>query len=147
RTARCHSTKLTSCLVQHPVSFIHPPSARSAGLLFSRNCSKAYTRNRGARLVPGAGCWHAVCFSKLMTRLGGVCKMEEGAMRGSRTMLIWGCLLALAGPAAAAYREIEVANGGSISGRVRVTGETHTLPPQPVFKQKETCGASMPDER
>jgi plastocyanin len=52
-----------------------------------------------------------------------------------------------AGRAAAEYKESVVTNGGTISGRVRVAGDVPVLPPQPVFKQKETCGEAVPDER
>ncbi|MFI5396098.1 MAG: hypothetical protein ACHQ9S_11240 [Candidatus Binatia bacterium] len=51
------------------------------------------------------------------------------------------------GQARAEYKEVPVANGGAIAGRVRVTGEIPVLPPQPVFKHQETCGASVPDQR
>src|SRR5438093_1520717 len=68
-------------------------------------------------------------------------------MQRAAIALVAGSLLILPEPVMAAYREIAVANGGGISGRVRVTGETPKLPPQPVFKQKETCGVSVPDER
>lgn len=52
-----------------------------------------------------------------------------------------------AGPAAADYREATVTNGAKIVGQVRVTGDVPALPPQPVFKQTETCGTELPDER
>jgi hypothetical protein len=52
-----------------------------------------------------------------------------------------------AGRGGAEYREIPVPNGARITGQVRVTGDVPTLPPQPVFKEKEVCGAELPDER
>jgi hypothetical protein len=45
------------------------------------------------------------------------------------------------------YREIPVPNGGTVSGSVLVAGDIPVLPPQPVFKQLEHCGASVADER
>lgn len=68
-------------------------------------------------------------------------------MRGRRLWLILFGLAITGGPAAAAYREGPVANGGSIAGVVRVAGEIPVLPPQPVFKQHEICGTTVPDER
>jgi hypothetical protein len=62
-------------------------------------------------------------------------------------------ILAMAGvllsaPAARAeYREAPVSSGASVAVQVRVTGEAPALPPQPVFKQHETCGTTIPDER
>jgi plastocyanin len=56
-------------------------------------------------------------------------------------------VLLIAFPAAAEYREIPITNGATITGQVRVAGEVPKLPPQPVFKQTETCGTEMPDER
>lgn len=53
----------------------------------------------------------------------------------------------LAGRVLAEYREIQVTAPGVITGQVRVTGELPVLPPQPVFKQTEVCGTSLPDER
>jgi hypothetical protein len=58
-----------------------------------------------------------------------------------------GAFLVLANPGTAEYRETTVSNGGSVSGRVRLSGEVPSLPPQPVFKHQEVCGSSMPDER
>lgn len=49
--------------------------------------------------------------------------------------------------AGADYREIPVTNGAVITGEVRVVGAVPRFPPQPVFKQQETCGTEMPDER
>ncbi|HVN84512.1 MAG TPA: carboxypeptidase regulatory-like domain-containing protein [Candidatus Binatia bacterium] len=56
-------------------------------------------------------------------------------------------LLMTMGPAAAEYREIVVLDGGAIRGTVRVSGDVPKLPPQPVFKEHETCGETLPDER
>jgi len=56
-------------------------------------------------------------------------------------------LVALGRPTAAAYREMEVTNGGRIVGSVRVAGAVTALPPQPVFKEKEYCDATVTDER
>jgi len=72
---------------------------------------------------------------------------KEAAMQGRRVGLVvaWVCLVA--GMAAADYREMAVTNGGTISGRVRVSGDVPHLPPQPVFKEKDVCGDAMPDQR
>ncbi|HSQ05456.1 MAG TPA: hypothetical protein VLN59_15560, partial [Burkholderiales bacterium] len=51
------------------------------------------------------------------------------------------------GQAKAEYKEIAVPKGGAIAGRVQVTGELPVLPPQPVFKNQDICGESMPDQR
>lgn len=58
---------------------------------------------------------------------------------------IWLCVLA--GSAAGEYREEAAVNGGSIAGTVLVAGDIPVLPPQPVFKNLEVCGGSVPDER
>jgi hypothetical protein len=68
-------------------------------------------------------------------------------MQGLRALLLISSVVAATAPAAAAYREIPVENGGSITGHVRVVGDVPALPPQPVFKQQETCGTTVPDER
>lgn len=68
-------------------------------------------------------------------------------MRGLRAGLIVSTLVVAAGPAVGAYREVPVKDGGSITGHVRVVGNVPTLPPQPVFKQQEVCGTTIPDER
>jgi hypothetical protein len=68
-------------------------------------------------------------------------------MRGLRALLVISTMVAAVAPAAGAYREIPVKNGGSITGHVRVVGDVPVLPPQPVFKQQETCGTTVPDER
>jgi plastocyanin len=48
---------------------------------------------------------------------------------------------------ATGYDEGPVEHGGTITGHVRVTGEIPVLPPQPVFKQFDTCGSTITDER
>lgn len=68
-------------------------------------------------------------------------------MQRLQRLLIAVCLLAVSGPATAEYQEVEVRDGGRISGHVRVVGDVPALPPQPVFKEKEVCGTSMRDER
>jgi hypothetical protein len=50
-------------------------------------------------------------------------------------------------PAFGQYKELPVANRGTISGEVRVVGEVAPLPPQPVFKHPEVCGTALPDQR
>jgi plastocyanin len=65
---------------------------------------------------------------------------------GRRTAIALASLLGVAATTSATYRETVVANGGRITGTVRVTGEVTPLPPQPVFKEKDFCG-SVPDER
>ena len=68
-------------------------------------------------------------------------------MRGLRALLVISGLAVAAAPAAGAYREIPVENGGSITGHVRVAGDVPTLPTQPVFKEQEVCGTTVPDVR
>jgi len=68
-------------------------------------------------------------------------------MRGLRALLILSSAVAVGQPAAGAYRETAVENGGTITGHVRAAGELPRLPPQPVFKQQKTCGTTVPDER
>lgn len=68
-------------------------------------------------------------------------------MQRRRIVLVVSGCLAIAWPAAAEYREVNVDNGGSITGHVHVTGEVPALPPQPVFKEQEVCGTTMRDER
>ena len=63
---------------------------------------------------------------------------------GRRIALVLASVAALCRPGAAAYRETAVAEGGRIVGTVRVAGEVTPLPPQPVFKEKEFCGESVP---
>jgi hypothetical protein len=64
-----------------------------------------------------------------------------------RIAIVFASVVTLCGSGASAYRETLVANGGQIVGTVRVAGDTARLPPQPVFKEKEFCGESVPDER
>jgi plastocyanin len=68
-------------------------------------------------------------------------------MRAFGVLVIAVCLTLTAAAAPAAYREEAVSNGGTISGRVLVAGTVPKLPPQPVYKQHEVCGQTMPDER
>src|SRR5512140_3671654 len=68
-------------------------------------------------------------------------------MRGLRAGLIVSTLVAAAGPVVGAYREVPVKDGGSIAGHVRVVGDVPKLPAQPVFKQQDVCGKTIPDER
>lgn len=69
-------------------------------------------------------------------------------MRTRALMLIAsGILVAATTSAPSAYEEKTVTNGGSISGSVRVTGEIPVLPPQPVYKEGDACGATVRDER
>jgi len=58
---------------------------------------------------------------------------------------VWWCVGAAG--VLAAYREVPVPNGGTITGTVLVAGEVPALPPQPVYKQLEFCGSTVPDER
>lgn len=64
---------------------------------------------------------------------------------GVLVALVWLCALAQKG--AAQYREENVVNGGTIAGTVLVGGDVPALPPLPVFKQLETCGSTIADER
>jgi hypothetical protein len=50
-------------------------------------------------------------------------------------------------PAFGQYKQIPVANGGTISGEIRVVGDVPPLPAQPVFKHPEVCGTSLADQR
>ena len=68
-------------------------------------------------------------------------------MRTRALMLIASGILVAATATASAYEEKTVTNGGSISGSVRVTGEIPVLPPMPVYKEGDACGATMRDER
>jgi hypothetical protein len=68
-------------------------------------------------------------------------------MRAGGALLFWMGVIACGGRAAAEYREIPVPDGATITGVVRAGGELPKLPPQPVYKQTETCGTEMPDER
>ena len=66
---------------------------------------------------------------------------------GGWIAVVLASLVVLGGSCAAAYREEAIANGGRIVGTVRVTGDVTPLPPQPVFKEKDFCGETVPDER
>jgi len=66
---------------------------------------------------------------------------------GKRIAVVLGSLIVLGGSCAAGYREEAIANGGRIVGTVRVTGDVTPLPPQPVFKERDFCGETVPDER
>ncbi len=68
-------------------------------------------------------------------------------MRTWRVLLVGVCSCVWANAARAEYLEKPVENGGTISGAVLVAGEVPVLPPQPVFKQHEVCGNTVPDER
>jgi plastocyanin len=68
-------------------------------------------------------------------------------MRKLRTWCVMALMVLGAIRASAEYTEGPVTNGGSITGRIRVTGEVPVLPPQPVFKHQETCGSTIPDQR
>lgn len=51
-------------------------------------------------------------------------------------------------PAASAdYREVPVADGGTIAGTVSIVGDVPVLPAQPVYKEHKVCGQAVPDER
>jgi len=64
-----------------------------------------------------------------------------------RMLVVTAWLLASVSPAAAEYREMDVHDGGAVTGKVRVQGEIPHLPPLPVYKSHEVCGATVPDER
>jgi plastocyanin len=66
---------------------------------------------------------------------------------GLRIVIVLVSALILCRSGAAAYRETAVANGGRIVGMVRVVGDVVPLPPQPVFKEKEFCDTTVPDDR
>lgn len=68
-------------------------------------------------------------------------------MRTWRVLLV--AVWSLMGPhgALAEYREVPVADGGTVAGTLMVTGDIPVLPPQPVFKQLQFCGSVVPDER
>lgn len=68
------------------------------------------------------------------------------AARAAVAALGLGAALAAAVPAAAAYEEIEVRDGGVISGRVRFEGTPPVLPPLPVNKNRDVCGERKPNE-
>jgi plastocyanin len=56
-------------------------------------------------------------------------------------------LALLSKKSAVAYEEVDVSDGGTIVGQIKVVGERPTLPPQPVFKNTDTCGKTVSDER
>jgi plastocyanin len=66
---------------------------------------------------------------------------------GGRIAIVLASLVVLCGGGAVAYQEKAIANGGRIVGTVRVTGDVTPLPAQPVFKEREFCGETVPDER
>ena len=68
-------------------------------------------------------------------------------MRSLRGVLVAICLCAGAQGVLAQYREVPVANGGTVAGTVLVAGEVPVLAPQPVFKQLGFCGDTVPDQR
>jgi len=68
-------------------------------------------------------------------------------MQTVRTLLVVSGLLVVTQPAVAEYQELPVTNGGAIAGHVRVSGEVPTLPAQPVYKEHETCGTTIPDQQ
>lgn len=59
-----------------------------------------------------------------------------------------GLLLALAtaGPAAAAYEEVPVPDGGTLTGMVRFAGLAPKAEPIPVNKNRDVCGEQKPSE-
>jgi plastocyanin len=67
-------------------------------------------------------------------------------MRASSLLLLAGICLA-ARDARAEYRTVPVPHGGVVTGTVLAAGELPVLPPQPVYKQLEFCGSTLPDER
>jgi plastocyanin len=66
---------------------------------------------------------------------------------GGRIAIVLASLVLLCGAGAATYREEAIANGGRIVGTVRVVGDVTPLPAQPVFKELDLCGETVPDER
>jgi Carboxypeptidase regulatory-like domain len=60
-------------------------------------------------------------------------------------LVIWACIGTRG--VLADYREVPVADGGTISGAVLAAGEVPVLPLQPVFKRLEICGDAVADER
>ena len=62
-------------------------------------------------------------------------------------LLITSMALAVSSSPAFAYHEQAVEDGGAVAGRIRVVGEVPPLPPHEVYKHKETCGVTVPDER
>lgn len=55
--------------------------------------------------------------------------------------------LLLTTASSSAYQPVAVPDGGAIHGTVQIAGEAPKLPPQPVYKHTDTCGAEMRDER
>ena len=68
-------------------------------------------------------------------------------MRSLRVFLVAIWLCAGAQGVLAEYREVSVANGGTVAGTILVAGEVPVLAPQPVFKQLGFCGDTVPDQR
>jgi plastocyanin len=68
-------------------------------------------------------------------------------MHCARIVATAGLVLATRGPATAEYRQVEVKDGGTITGKVVLSGKAPVLPPQPVYKKKEYCGTTVLDER
>ena len=66
---------------------------------------------------------------------------------GRAIAIVFASVVILCGSGASAYRETVVANGGQIVGTVHVAGDITPLPQQPVFKEKDFCGETVPDER
>jgi len=64
-----------------------------------------------------------------------------------RMLMATAWLLASASLAGAEYREIEVRDGGTVVGQVRVQGEVPVLPPLAVYKSHEVCGTHVADDR
>jgi hypothetical protein len=54
--------------------------------------------------------------------------------------------VAAAAPAAVAYEEVAVPDGGTLSGVIRFTGTVPKLPPLAVNKNRDVCGESKPSE-
>jgi hypothetical protein len=55
-------------------------------------------------------------------------------------------LLMATAPAGAAYEEVDVRDGGTLTGVVRFTGTPPELPPIPVNKNRDVCGERKPSE-
>ncbi|MBI1736800.1 MAG: carboxypeptidase regulatory-like domain-containing protein [Candidatus Rokubacteria bacterium] len=64
----------------------------------------------------------------------------------SRVVALASLLLALAGPAAAAYEEVPVSDGGTLTGVLRFAGTPPKLPTLAVNKNRDVCGESKPSE-
>lgn len=63
-----------------------------------------------------------------------------------RVVALASLLLALAGPAGAAYEEVTVSDGGTVSGVLRFNGTPPKLPALAVNKNRDVCGESKPSE-